>query len=89
MTADVTIEVVAALVLALDLARAHAPEVEEVEAETDVTEVIAASTVVIWAIGPEIAQSPVLGKCLCFCFYTSIDTSYIFIVLDWCSKNYG
>jgi hypothetical protein len=62
--ADVTIEVVAAPVLALDLARAHALEAEEAEAEAEVetvvTEAIVASTVVIWAIGLEIALNPVL-----------------------------
>lgn len=66
--ADATIEVVAAPVLALDLALAHAQEAEEVEAETVavtvVTEAIVASTVVIWAIGLEIALNPELGKSL-------------------------
>lgn len=77
--ADVTIAVVAALVLAPDLALAHALEAEEAEAVTVVTEVIVASTVVIWAIGPEIAQNPVPGKSLYFILIVAIavDTSYI------------
>jgi hypothetical protein len=86
--ADVMIEVVAAPVLALDLARAHALEAEEAEAEAEVetvvTEAIVASTVVIWAIGLEIALNPVLGKSLYLNMLRNF--IYIHIVLDWCSK---